>query len=252
MLRRARSGGLLFTVLALLIMGSLACIPEEEVLSVSTPAPEEVSEERSCEGISGTAFRDQEERDWYTEECSTWPLISIADSPPEHEPEECRELRGRRYESSEERDFFLNECLRANDDRVQDNDNDEDDDEDNGAEDNRRDCDRIRGTDYRSQAERAWYLENCTGAQIASGTDREDCEDIEGTRYRSPDERRWFLTNCTGRQVASGEDRTDCDQIRGSEYRSARERLWYLENCSRTIQPGFQSGGDGFFGNDDD
>lgn len=56
---------------------------------------------------------------------------------------------------------------------------------------NRSDCNAIRGTPYRSDEERSWYLENCV-----SSTNRADCNRIRGTRYLSLVERNWYLANC--------------------------------------------------------
>lgn len=56
---------------------------------------------------------------------------------------------------------------------------------------NRSDCNVVRGTDYRSEEERRWYLENCV-----SRANRASCGQIRGTRYLSITERNWYLSNC--------------------------------------------------------
>lgn len=73
--------------------------------------------------------------------------------------------------------------------------------------------------------------------------DRASCDEIRGTAYRSPAERDFFLANCTARVAApptpasTTGDRTSCDEIRGTPYRSATEREFFLANCV-TSQPG--------------
>ena len=59
------------------------------------------------------------------------------------------------------------------------------------TEENRADCGAIRGTAYRSDQERSWYLENCVKSQ-----NRADCDKIRGTPYLSQTERNWYLTTC--------------------------------------------------------
>jgi hypothetical protein len=65
----------------------------------------------------------------------------------------------------------------------------------------RTDCNQIRGTPYRSDAERQWYIANCSGsspqaAAAPAGPDRSNCDEIRGTAYRSDNERRWYQANC--------------------------------------------------------
>lgn len=77
---------------------------------------------------------------------------------------------------------------------------------------------------------------------VPSG-DRSDCNEIRGTAYRSAAEREFFLANCTGSVTApptpasTTGDRTSCDAIRGTPYRSATEREFFLANCV-TSTPG--------------
>ncbi len=52
----------------------------------------------------------------------------------------------------------------------------------------RRSCADIRGTPYRSSAERSFYLESCV--------DRTNCAEIEATQFRSSTEQSWYLANC--------------------------------------------------------
>lgn len=58
------------------------------------------------------------------------------------------------------------------------------------SEPNRADCAGIKGTEYLSHVERAWYLENCLQVN------RANCTRIRGTEYLSDIERSWFAANC--------------------------------------------------------
>ncbi len=52
----------------------------------------------------------------------------------------------------------------------------------------RQDCETIARSDYfLSDDEERWFTQNCN---------RLDCAAIRGTEYRSPEERAWYLTNC--------------------------------------------------------
>jgi hypothetical protein len=73
--------------------------------------------------------------------------------------------------------------------------------------------------------------------------DRTDCDSIRGTAYRSEAEHQFYLANCNvsvsvppPTAVPSTGDRTSCDQIRGTAYRSETERQFFLANCV-TQQP---------------
>jgi cytoskeletal protein RodZ len=58
----------------------------------------------------------------------------------------------------------------------------------------RTDCSVLESTNRRTQAEQAYYEQNCGPA--AELGDRTTCEEIRGTDYRSPAERTFFLANC--------------------------------------------------------
>jgi hypothetical protein len=52
----------------------------------------------------------------------------------------------------------------------------------------RQDCETIAPSDYfLSDDEENWFTQNCN---------RLDCAAIRGTEYRSPEERAWYLENC--------------------------------------------------------
>jgi hypothetical protein len=187
-----------------LALVSVACLPEGEVLTSASAESDSESVERSCETLLGQAFQSPEERAWFVENCSRWPLVTVPQSPPDRrvEPPECSQVRGRPYESAEQRSWFLANCLGAapaasNSSPVQEP---------------RTDCNQIRGTRYASAAERDWYLANCQTTADAAGEpgrgapsaqtqglpDRDDCRAIRGTSYRSESERRFYMENCRG------------------------------------------------------
>lgn len=156
------------------------------------PTPQPV-DRIACQEIFGTAFRSESERQWFQQNCSTWPPVAVADEPirstsSSAEPAECAAMRGRPYESNEQRTWFLQNCSGNRAAAAVSP----------GEAAERRDCDAIRGTPYRSNAERTWYMQNCSTAQtqVTSGPDRTDCAAIRGTAYRSAAEREWFLSNC--------------------------------------------------------
>jgi hypothetical protein len=172
----------------MIVLTSLACFDEGEVLTVPSSAGEEAAQKgRKCDEALGKAFASADERQWFLDNCSSWTTANIPQSPPQapvrQEPAECAQMRGRPYTSEQQRAWFLQNCLgnsaSASALQVQGGD--------------RQDCNQIRGTPYRSEAERAWYYSNCL---VSSGPDRTDCNQIRGTQYRSDTERQWYLSNC--------------------------------------------------------
>ncbi len=126
----------------------------------STPA-----DRSDCNAILGTAYRSDTERQWFSDNCSSWSA-SVGDVPDPGAPVPQVQASGPGPEG--------------------------------------RDCGQVRGTPYRSDAERAWYVANCP-AQTAvalpasAGPDRTDCNQIRGTAYRSDAERAWYAANCLRR-----------------------------------------------------
>src|SRR5205823_9300712 len=60
-----------------------------------------------------------------------------------------------------------------------------------------RGCGEIAGTNYASDSERHWFLENCIGIPSLPVLARaRTCEDIAGTAYFSERERLYFLSEC--------------------------------------------------------
>jgi|SRR5581483_593516 len=116
-----------------------------------------------CGQIFGTAYRSDNERRWFSENCSTWSQ-SIGDVPEPDAPAATPTPSRTTAPGPDGRS-----------------------------------CDQVRGTPYRSDAERAWYRANCMGSaspQPAGGPDRTDCNEIRGTPYRSDAERAWYQANC--------------------------------------------------------
>jgi hypothetical protein len=200
-----RLGGLVaLTVLGLF---SLACVVELGDATPALPSDDKAAprENRTdCGEIQGTAFRSQDERQWYEENCNQWPPVSVPQTPAQRaerappEPPECAGMRGRPYQSDEQRRWYLANCQGQQQGGGQ------------GqpppppgqsqpppSQGDRTNCDQIRGTPYRSNAERDWFLKNCPAVPSGgAGPDRTDCNAIRGTSYRSPAERDWFLKNC--------------------------------------------------------
>jgi hypothetical protein len=133
----------------------------------------------------------------------------------------------------------------------------------------RADCAEIFDSAFRSETERAWFVENCSAwsratlgvvqaapptapvappappaaptavpspqTQARPGEDPR-CGQMRGQPYANATDRAWFLANCLASPNAPasydpGPERFNCDEIRGTNYRSANERNWYLQNC---------------------
>jgi hypothetical protein len=216
-------------------LAGLACLttPPAPQPPLSHVAPMPTEDRSNCGEIYGTAFRSEAERAWFIANCSSWPLVRVADAPPGPPP--GAPVNGQQQPNRS------GQALSP------------------VAPGDRGSCDEIRGTAYRSTTERTWYLANCGGqpstpvqvpgsAQLQAGApplpgDRTSCNEIRGTAYRSASERNWYLANCAGQvgaaaggaapppQAGGGPDRTNCDEIRGTAYRSDQERGWFLTNC---------------------
>jgi hypothetical protein len=179
------------------------------------PEPTSVPFDRiSCLEIFGTAFRSEAEQSWYNENCNKWPLVKVASEAPAapgapaapiSEPPECASIRGKPYESSQQRNFYLQNCngqpAQAGLTSAQPGQPPQTQQQTAGGSD-RTDCNAIRGTPYRSNSERTWYIQNCgqttSAPPVTAGPDRTDCNAIRGTSYRSDNERNWYNANCQG------------------------------------------------------
>jgi hypothetical protein len=223
MKRHPLHAGIRFSALLFLITASLAgagCIKASiEPSPLAAKQQEPQFDRTDCGAILGSAYRSNNERRWFEENCSRWPLVPVPQSGPPgapgapaaaaQEPPECAAVRGRPYQSDAQRTWFLTTCqlgqalasavppppppgqlapaLQAGD---------------------RTNCDEIRGTVYRSDAERVWFVRNCGGttgasATAAAGPDRTNCNEIRGTEYRSDAERDWYARNCANQPVAA-------------------------------------------------
>lgn len=174
----------------------------------ATPTP---VDRISCAEILGTAYRSDNERQWFMENCSKWPLVNVPDEPSvaapppaaaPNEPAECAQIRGKPYESGQQRAWYLQNCNQGSappsaQAPIQGSQPQSQASNQPGSGD-RTDCNAIRGTSYRSASERAWYQQNCLNSTplVTSGPDRTDCAAIRGTTYRSENERNWFISNC--------------------------------------------------------
>jgi hypothetical protein len=121
----------------------------------------------NCDEVYGTAYRSENERAWFSENCSAWSRavgdLPLASSLPEAALRDAAPGPGPAG----------------------------------------RDCAQVRGRPYASNEERTWYLANCQGtrqqAQASTGPDRTDCNQVRGTPYRSDNERRWYQQHCLAR-----------------------------------------------------
>jgi hypothetical protein len=240
-----RATSLFVLLLALALSPLLAgCIKESSgephVGQINSAAEGRNTDRQNCDEIYGTAFRSNDERRWFEENCSRWPLVAVPQDEPRQQqasaplPEGCAAQRGRPYESQEQRRWYLANCL-GRDNQQQDQQQQPQEQQQQSSqpaqEADRQNCDEIRGTPYRSPTERTWFQSNCGAQVVTSGPDRTNCNEIRGTAYRSPTERAWFQANCGANAVTSGPDRTNCDEIRGNAYRSPNERAWFQANC---------------------
>ena len=134
-----------------------------------------------CNQIYGTAYRSDNERKWFNDNCSAWSQNVGLVPDPAGGPAASAAPAGQPQNNP-------------------------------GPGPDGRDCNAIRGTPYRSPAERDWYLANCqnqnqpgANPNIAptpsAGPDRTDCNAIRGTPYRSDSERNWYLANCRQQQA---------------------------------------------------
>jgi len=205
---------LVLGLFALLLCAGCVKLGESSELPLAAVEPTAIPADRiNCQEILGTAFRSDEERAWFMENCSKWPLVKVADEsggsapPANSEPPECTTIRGKPYESSQQRTWYLQNCNQQNGQppaapqQPQPPANPPAQAQTPGGPD-RTDCNAIRGTPYRSDNERNWYNQNCGNnanvAPASGGPDRTDCNAIRGTAYRSPAERDWYNANCRG------------------------------------------------------
>lgn len=216
-------------------------------------ATPQLSDRSDCGEILGTAFRSEDERSWFTENCSAWADTTLGEVKLETSSQSSRSSRSDdNRDSSEDEDDRRDRDDDESDDDDRDRRNDSDDDggrdrrdrddedEDDGDSTDRR-CDELRGRPYESRSQRSWFLENCLQQEAVPG-EPSQCAEIRGRPYESRSQRAWFLENCTGsgeatspgvaRDPGDGPDRHDCNQIRGTQYRSSAERRWFLQNCT--------------------
>ena len=206
-----------FCLLTLLTSACVIAGQAETNVPVLSETPELVNR-TNCGEYYGTAFRNNEERDWYLQNCSKWPLTGVPQSRPGAQasgatlPAECLAMRGKPYESNQARDWYLQNCqVTAVPGTASGTPSP------SGGPD-RQNCNEIRGTAYRSNTERAWYSANClnipapTNTPAASGpapggpapaaatpTERRNCEAIRRGGYRTPAEVQWYVQNCLSR-----------------------------------------------------
>ena len=151
----------------------LACLGEGPVLQPSEAnGDEEIAEQ--CDNVLGKAFASPEQRQWFIDNCSSWPLRDVPEAAaavealPNDSPE-CAQMRGKPYESQEQRTWFLANCVHGPA-GVQQTISGSD----------RTNCAEIQGTRYRSAAERQWFLANCLTQVVQQDDDDDDDDDDRG------------------------------------------------------------------------
>jgi hypothetical protein len=164
-------------LLILCIAASLAtaCIGVTEFEAVPEPTPMP-PDRMDCGEIFGSAFRSQDERDWFVANCSAWEqatLGAIEPAPPAAPGAPTGAPAQPPPAQAQPPAPPAGEHPR---------------------------CAQMRGQPYANAADRAWFLANCTGSatqpSFDPGPDRFSCDEIRGTRYRSGNERSWYLQNC--------------------------------------------------------
>ncbi len=153
----------------------------------------------NCDDIYGTAYRSGAERAWFSANCSSW-AASVG-----YVPETNGGGPGAGAAASPQPAPTPRPVSPAPDGR---------------------DCNAIRGTPYRSSAERDWYLQNCQG-NTAPG------QAATPAAASTPPPAATPATTGTAQAqpTPAAGDRADCSQIRGTPYRSSTERAWYQANC---------------------
>jgi len=169
--------GFLLVAFTLLVA---SCVKPESTVPEPTPTPDPVANRQDCGQIYGSPYHSEEERDWFMSNCLKWPYFSAPDppAPPASATDAPPGTPGSPQTSLPP-----------------------------GTPGDRTNCNEIRGTPYRSDTERLWYLSNCQGASPQGGLPP------------------------SGPTAAPGPDRTDCNAIRGTPYQSDAERAWFRQNC---------------------
>lgn len=188
---------------------SMACIQPDAVVQPPTPAPAQITNPtENCDQMMGQVFADAGQRDWFMNNCSTWPPVPVAQSPVSDENPQCAALRIKQNPSPEDQGWYAANCNGANPPPAQNAPASASlsvPGADTGPD--RTDCNQIRGTPYRSDNERLWYFSNCFGRNNSqqstnqgSTLNRANCGAIAGTPYLSDTERQWYLANCQNQQ----------------------------------------------------
>ncbi len=183
---------------------SISCIEPDAVVTPPTPAPAQIaSSTENCDQMMGEVFADPGQRNWFLDHCSSWPPVPVAQAPVSTENPQCVTLRVKQNPTPQDRAWYAANCGGSNPSSPQ-----------NSAAANvpvvpgdRTSCDQIRGTPYRSDTERLWYLAHClNGSNSQNGANqptsaglaanRANCAQISGTPYLSDTERQWYLANC--------------------------------------------------------
>jgi hypothetical protein len=124
---RLRSLLLLVLPLAVFVMACSSYEPPKRDASALSKLDTGIRHD--CNAMMGTAFRATEERDWFEQNCSKWPAVTLAQAAapapaaaPASQPSgatviqgdtaECAAKRGKPYTSEQDRTWFLQNCIR--------------------------------------------------------------------------------------------------------------------------------------------
>jgi hypothetical protein len=213
--------GPLSVAMCLLALFTSACViagQAETNVPVLSETPELVNR-TNCGEYYGTAFRNNEERDWYLQNCSKWPLTGVPQARPGAQtpgvtlPAECLAMRGKPYESNQARDWYLQNC------QVTAVPSPAGGTPSPSSGPDRQNCNEIRGTAYRSNSERAWYSANCLNVPAPTSTSATGGPAAGGPAAGGP------------APAATPAERRNCEAIRRGGYRTPAELQWYVQSC---------------------
>jgi len=182
---------LFLAILALTASLGIACLDESPVLKPSEAESDE-ARIQECREILGKAFASPEQRQWFIDNCSSWPqrdvpetVASDAPSPVPNDTPECAAMRGKPYESAEQRQWFLANCIKNGDAQVRESQPSQPVQPASSGEGDRTNCQEIGGTQYRSATERQWFQANCLANVNVQDDDDDDGNGNEnGNRNR--------------------------------------------------------------------
>jgi hypothetical protein len=200
-----------FCVLLLALIVAAGCISGgggvTNVASLDSLTPEAAGERTGCDEIFGTAFRSDKERQWFTENCSRWPPEAAAAQAPVPSTQSRPPLSGSPQVTG---------SPQASQQQNQGGD--------------RTDCAQIRGTPYRSDAERRWYIENCAGTPEPASAQGLPQQTDQVSPVIAPPAAPTAASSLI-QPTPQPQRVVGCDELIRRGYANARERAYYFDNC---------------------